>query len=155
MLIYSPSENEQKTERERKEQPRPSLTSPALASPLTRGRPSRCWLCESSTSKEIELLRAPKLLNGMDEKEFEAQLQEFCRFARLGFTILNQSQSQLVEVRNVLRSLGDESVSDDLLGLLASGNEKAKFLLQLTKTAKLRCEAAFDKTTSHPAAVSA
>jgi hypothetical protein len=39
------------------------------------------------------------------EAEFEVLLQEFCQFARLGFTILNQSKSQLVEVADLLRSL--------------------------------------------------
>ena len=79
----------------------------------------------------------------MAEGEFEAQLQEFCRFARLGFTILSQSPSQLVSVGNVLRSLGDGSAADDLLKLVTSGGEKAEALLQLTNTAKFRCEAAF------------
>ena len=79
----------------------------------------------------------------MAEAEFEAQLQEFCRFARLGFTILNQSPSQLVGVGNALRSLGDGAAADDLLGLVNSGGEKAEALLELTNAARLRCEAAF------------
>jgi hypothetical protein len=79
----------------------------------------------------------------MAEAEFEAQLHEFCRFARLGFTILNQSPSQLVGVGNVLRSLGDGSAADDILKLVASGGEKAEALRELTNAAKLRCEAAF------------
>ena len=81
----------------------------------------------------------------MAEAEFEAQLQEFCRFARLGFTILNQSPSQLVGVGNVLRSLGDGSAADDLLKLVTSGGEKAEALLELTNAAKLHCEFCLSK----------
>jgi hypothetical protein len=33
------------------------------------------------------------------EAEFEVLLQEFCQFARLGFTILNQSKSQLLRLQ--------------------------------------------------------
>jgi hypothetical protein len=84
-----------------------------------------------------------KGLARMDEAEFEAQLHEFCRFARLGFTILNQSPSQLVGVGNVLRSLDGDSAAGDLLKLVTSGGEKAEALLELTNAAKLRCEAAF------------
>jgi hypothetical protein len=80
---------------------------------------------------------------GMVEAEFEEELQEFCRFARLGFTILNQPASQLADVGNVLRSLGDGSAADDLLKLVISGREKALLLMELTNAAKLRWEAAF------------
>jgi hypothetical protein len=51
-----------------------------------------------------------------------------------------------------LRSVGDGKGADDLLKLVISGRDKAKLLLELTTTAKLRCESAFVNATSPPAA---
>jgi hypothetical protein len=86
------------------------------------------------------------------EADFELQLQEFCRFARLGFTILSQSKPQLLDVANLLRSVGDGKGADDLLKLVISGHDKAELLLELTTAAKLRCESAFLNAASQPAA---
>jgi hypothetical protein len=86
------------------------------------------------------------------EADLELQLQEFCRFARLGFTILSQSKPQLLDVANLLRSVGDGKGADDLLKLVNSGRDKAELLLELTTAAKLRCETAFVNATSQPAA---
>jgi hypothetical protein len=91
--------------------------------------------------------RAPK-----SEADFEAELQEFCRFARLGFTILRQSKPQLVDVANLLRSVGDGKAADDVLKLVISGRDKAEMLLELTTAAKLRCETAFLNGATQPAA---
>jgi hypothetical protein len=77
------------------------------------------------------------------EAEFEVLLQEFCQFARLGFTILKQSKSQLIEVADLLRSLGDGNAAEDLLKLVVSGRDKAELLVELTNAAKVRCEFAF------------
>ena len=86
------------------------------------------------------------------EAEFEILLQEFCQLARLGFTILNQSKSQLVEVAVLLRSLGDGCAAEDLHKLVASGRDKAELLLELTNAAKGRYEFAFLSTPSEAAA---
>jgi hypothetical protein len=86
------------------------------------------------------------------EAEFEILLQEFCQFARLGFTILNQSKSQLIEVADLLRSLGDGNAAEDLLKLVVSGRDKAELLLELTNAAKVRCEFAFLNAASEAAA---
>jgi hypothetical protein len=86
------------------------------------------------------------------EADFELQLQEFCRFARLGFTILSQSKPQLLDVANLLRSVGDGKAADDLLKLVISGRDKAELLLELTIAAKLRCESAFLNAASQRAA---
>lgn len=86
------------------------------------------------------------------EAELEILLQEFCQLARLGFTILNQSQSQLVGVADLLRSLGDASALEDLHKLVANGRDKAELLLELTNAAKLRYEFAFMSTPNEAAA---
>jgi hypothetical protein len=95
----------------------------------------------------IEEFAGPK-----SEADFELQLQEFCRFARLGFTILSQSKPQLLDVAKLLRSVGDGKSADDLLKLVISGRDKAESLLELTTAAKLRCESAFLNAASQPAA---
>jgi hypothetical protein len=107
-----------------------------------RVKPSE--ITESDTSWEF----APQ----KSEAEFEILLQEFCQLARLGFTILNQSKSQLIGVADLLRSLGDGSATEDLHKLVVSGRERAELLLELTNTAELRCEFAFLNTASEAAA---
>jgi hypothetical protein len=86
------------------------------------------------------------------EAEFETLLQEFCQLARLGYTILNQSKSQLNGVADLLRSLGDGEAAEDLHKLVVSGRERAELLLELTNAAKLRYEFAFLRTASEAAA---
>jgi hypothetical protein len=97
-------------------------------------------------------LGTPSADGPKSETDFEEELQEFCRFARLGFTILNKSKSQLLDVANLLRSVEDGKAADDLLKLVISGHDKAELLLELTAAAKLRWESAFLNAASHPAA---
>jgi hypothetical protein len=93
--------------------------------------------------RDISFERIKEFAGSKSEADFELQLQEFCRFARLGFTILSQSKPQLLDVANLLRSVGDGKGADDLLKLVISGHDKAELLLELTTAAKLRCESAF------------
>jgi hypothetical protein len=95
---------------------------------------------------------APDMSGEFSQAEFEILLQEFCQFARLGYTILNQSKSQLVGVADLLRSLGDGNAAEDLRKLVASGRDKAELLLELTNAAKLRYEFAFLTAASDVAA---
>jgi hypothetical protein len=86
------------------------------------------------------------------EADFEKLLQEFCQLARLGYTILNQPKSQLFEIADLLRSLGDGNAAEDLHNLVVSGREKAELLLEVTNAAKLRYESAFLRRASEVAA---
>jgi hypothetical protein len=116
-----------------------AVSFPPPASP--RAKPSRI---ASDMSGEF----APQ----KSEAEFEKLLQEFCQLARLGYTILNQSKSQLIEVADLLGSLGDGDAAEDLHKLVVRGREKAEALLELTNAAKLRYEFAFLRTASEAAA---
>jgi hypothetical protein len=99
-----------------------------------------------------ELLRDIRFFVGStSEADFELQLQEFCHFARLGFTILTQSKPRLLDVTNLLRSIGDGNAADDLLELVISGRDKAELLLELTTAAKLRYESAVLNAARPPA----
>jgi hypothetical protein len=98
---------------------------------------------ERASEPDLSELRLRPKFSRMSAAEFEAELQEFCRLARLGFTILNQSGTQLADVGYLLRSLGDGSAADDFLMLVLGGCAKAEAFLELTQTAELRCEAAF------------
>jgi hypothetical protein len=102
-------------------------------------------------SVEIPFERTDEFAGPKAEADFEKQLQEFCDFARLGFTILGQPKQRVAEVANLLRSVEDGRSADDLLKQLANGRDKAKSLLELTTAAKLRWESVV--STSGPAAV--